>query len=49
MRLAGNVVVWGGGRGEVYMAGWWGNLKERGNLGDLGVDGRIISKLILKT
>jgi len=23
---------------------WWGNMKERGHLGDTGVDGRIILK-----
>ena len=30
------------GRGEVYTGFWWGNLRERGHLGDPGVDGRII-------
>ena len=29
--------VWG--RGEVYKGFWWGNLRERGHLGVLGVDG----------
>jgi hypothetical protein len=29
-------------RGEVYTGFWWGNLKERDYLGDLGVDGRTI-------
>jgi len=26
----------------VYAAFWWGNMKERDHLEDLGVDGRII-------
>ena len=30
------------GRGEVYTGFWWGNLRERDDLGDPGVDGRII-------
>jgi hypothetical protein len=29
-------------RGEAYTEFWWGNLKERNNFGDPGVDGRII-------
>ena len=32
--------VWG--RGEAYAGFWWGNLRERDHLGDLGVDGWII-------
>jgi len=31
-----------GGRGEVYAGLWWGNLRERDHLEDLGVGGRII-------
>ena len=30
------------GREDVYTGFWWENLRERGNLGDLGVNGRII-------
>jgi len=33
-----------GERGEVYTGLWWGNLKERYRLGELGLDGRIILK-----
>jgi len=36
------------GRGELYKAFWWGNLGERGHLGDPGVDGRIILRRILR-
>jgi len=34
------VDLWG--IGEVYSGFWWGNLGERGHLGDLGLDERII-------
>jgi len=30
-------------RGEAYAGFWWRNLKERGHLGDPGLDGRKIS------
>jgi hypothetical protein len=31
------------GRREVRAEFWWGNLRERDGLEDLGVDGRILS------
>jgi len=39
----------GYGRGEVNTECWWGNLGERDDRGDPGVDGRIILKWIFKT
>jgi hypothetical protein len=32
----------------VYTEFWWGNLRERGHLGDPGVYGRIILKWIFR-
>jgi len=32
----------------VHKGFWWGNLREKGQLEDLGVDGRIILKHIFK-
>jgi hypothetical protein len=32
----------------VHAGFWWGNLRERDHLKDLGVDGRIILKWILE-
>jgi len=32
----------------VHTGTWWGKLRERDHLEDLGTDGRIISKWILK-
>jgi len=38
--------VWG--RGEVYTGFWWGNLRESDHLEDPDVDGKIISRWILR-
>jgi len=46
MRWAGQVARMG--RGEAYRGFWWGNLRERDHLGDLGIDERIILRLIFK-
>jgi hypothetical protein len=48
------IKIWGrgGGSNHLYWCGaasfWWGILKVRGHLEDVGIDGRIIFKLILK-
>jgi len=46
MRWAGHVSHME--RREAYTGFWWGNLKERNNLGDPGVDGRIILRWIFR-
>jgi hypothetical protein len=35
-------------RGEVHTKFWWGNMRERDYLEDLGTDGTIILKMIFK-
>jgi len=47
MRWGGTCSAYGG-RGEAYTGFWWGNLRERGHLGDPGVDGRIILRWIFR-
>jgi len=34
--------------GEVHTGFWWGNLRERDNLEDPGVDGRVILRWIFR-
>jgi hypothetical protein len=34
--------------GEPYAVFWWGNLRERDNLGDPGLDERIILRWVFK-
>jgi len=37
-----------GRKGEVYAEFWWGNLRERGHLEDLGADGRLILRWLFR-
>jgi len=37
-----------GGKVEVHTGFWWGNLKERDHLEDLGIDRRIILQWIFQ-
>ena len=46
MRWAGHVARVG--RVDVHRGLWWGNLRERDHVGDLGVDGRIILRWIFR-
>jgi hypothetical protein len=46
IRWAGHVARMGG---EVHIGFWWGYRTERDHLEDLGIDGKIILKCILKT
>ena len=36
------------GRGEVYTGFWWGNLREKYNLVEPGIDGKIILRWIFR-
>jgi hypothetical protein len=35
--------VWG--TGKVHTGSWWGHLRERGLLEDIGIDGRIRTRM----
>jgi len=47
MRWTGHVAHMGERRG-IYTGFYWGNLRERDNLGDPGIDGRIILRWIFR-
>jgi hypothetical protein len=36
------------GRGEMYTGFWWGNMKKRDHLEELGINGRILLRWIFK-
>ena len=36
------------GRGRVYTRFWWGNMTEKDNVEDPGVDGKVILKWIIR-
>jgi len=40
--------TYGEGRGDLYTGSCWGNLRERDQLEDLGVDGRTTLKYVLR-
>jgi hypothetical protein len=44
--MGGACSTWG--RGEVQKGFWWGDVREEVHLEDVGIDGRIILKWILK-
>jgi len=44
--MGGHVARMGGG--EAYTGFWWGNLRERDNLEDPGINGRIILRWIFR-
>ena len=46
MRWVGRVTLWG--TGELHTGFWWGDLRGGDHLEDLGIDGRIILKRIIK-
>jgi len=46
MRWTDHVQVWR--TGEAYTGFWWGNLRERDQLEDLDIDGKIILKWVLR-
>ena len=48
MKWAGHVARMGERRGVVYTGFWWGNLRERGQLEDRGLDGKIILRWIFR-
>jgi hypothetical protein len=46
MRWCGIWRVWG--RVEMHTELWWGNMRERDYVKDLGIDGRVLLKWIFK-
>jgi len=46
MKWAGNVARMG--RGEAYAYFWWGNVRKRDHLEDVGVDGRMLLRWIFR-